>query len=221
MRIAPLLMFSAAFAATITTAKLVHRTDPCALPSGVTTSDPTLVAHAMACRDLEAGRITQAEYRAMILPAPAPIAPQWATSVRAVSSEYSPDAWNAQNVLGPPDVYPAYGDIRKAWASREQDAAEEFIEVGFAQPMRASALQVVQTFNPGAIATVELITASGQIVQIHGPANSYTPGSTSRIDMLSTECTDEPIVAARVSLASGAVPGWNEIDAIGLVGCKL
>ena len=32
-------------------------------------------------------------------------------------------------------------------------------------------------------------------------------------------CTDQPVVAVKVTLASGAVPGWKEIDAIGGTPC--
>ncbi len=199
----------------------------------MTTTDPALIARAMSCRDVEAGRISIEQYRATLEPTkidspyfkpviiPSAPQPQWAASVRAVSSEWSPTSWSAFNVLGAPDVYPQHGDLAKAWASREQDAPTEFIEVGFAEPAHASALQVAQTFNPGAIAAVELITASGQHIQIAGAPNTFVAGSTSRIDTFSTACTSEPIVAARVTLNSAAVPGWNEIDAIGLVGCKL
>ena len=39
-------------------------------------------------------------------------------------------------------------------------------------------------------------------------------GAGSAISSYSTRCTTEPIVAARITLASQKVAGWNEIDAI-------
>src|SRR5262245_31473669 len=80
-----------------------------------------------------------------------PPEPQWATTVRNFSSEYSTANWSAQQALGAPNVFPRSGDLDGAWASREPDATTEFIEVGFAQPQRASALEVYETYNPGAI----------------------------------------------------------------------
>lgn len=194
-------------------AKLVdQRTESCGVPPGVT--DPAVAQHAMACHDLEAGRITLPEYRRLIgldrpIPPPAPHV-QWASSVRAVSSEYSPTSWSAQQVLGVPDAVEA-GDNPKAWASRDADAATEFIEVGFAQPTRLSGLQIYESFNPEAVRTVELVGESGRRTVIK------TAGSVRQLDFI---CTDEPIVGARIVLASSEVTGWNEIDAIGAVSCQ-
>jgi hypothetical protein len=203
--------------------------DTCALPPNVASLDAqaqlALTRHAMACRDLEAGRITLTEYRALIgaeLPAAPPptVTVQWASSVRAVSSEYSTTDWSAKQALGAPDVYPRSGDDPHAWASRDADAPFEFIEVGFASPQRIHGLQVFETLAPGAITEVEIITASGKrkIIYEQPRVDAATVGS--QISSFDFACSDEPIVAARVTLASGQVPGWNEIDAIGALPCR-
>lgn len=235
MQLFPAFVFSAALAASTAIGITTLRQplpDRCALPSGITSTDPQVALRAMACRDVEAGRISMREYRtiagldvtttttttAISMPLQQAVEPQWASSVRDVSSEWSAQAWNAQNVLGAPNVYPKHGDIAQAWASREQDARTEFIEVGFANPTRAAALQIVETFNPGAIEAVELVTTSGRHLTLELPDMPAT--GQSRISTISTACTDEPIAAARVTLNSAKVPGWNEIDAIGLVSCR-
>jgi hypothetical protein len=191
-------------------AKLSEKRDEsCSVPPGVT--DSSVAQHAMACRDLEGGRITLADYRKLIgLDQPAGPKLQWASSVRAVSTEYNPTSWSAQQVLGPPDAFTP-GDNPKAWASREPDAPSEFIEVGFGRPVRLSGLEIYESFNPGATRTVELIGESGHRIVI-------TPGTSVR--ELTFPCTDEAIVGARITLASSEVPGWNEIDAIGAVSCQ-
>ena len=212
--------------------------DGCGLPPGAAALAPSaqgdIARHTMACRDLEHGRITLAEYRRLIgvtvapVP-PAPPQPVWASSVRAVSSQYSPSSWSAQQVLGPPDVYPGNGDNAHAWASRDADAPTEFIEVGFAQPVAMRELQLVETFNAGAISSVEVIGVSGQKRTLFACAGSWTDGACdapmagagggSRITHVPLAC-GEPVAAVRVTLASGAVPGWNELDAIGGVPCQ-
>ena len=202
-----------ATATTILVARLVEQRDEsCGVPPGVT--DPTIARHAMACRDLEHGRITLAEYRRMIgldVPPPPP-APhvQWASSVRAVSSEYTASRWSAQQVLGAPNAGEG-ADNPNAWASLTADGSPEFIEVGFAQPTRLAGLQIFESYNPGAVRTVELIGASGRrtTVQAAGAVRQLPFG-----------CTDEPIVGARITLASEQVAGWNELDAIGAVSCQ-
>jgi hypothetical protein len=201
----------------------------CTLPAGTAqlsaTAQASVAHHVLACRDLERGRITRDEYRRLIgaeLPvvatAPAPIV--WAASVRAVSSQYSATSWSAQQVLGPPDVYPASGDNPHAWASLEADAKTEFIEVGFAQPVSMSQLQIYETYNPGAISSIEAITLSGRHIAVAPPVIDQSPGGPFQITEAPLAC-GEPIAAVRVTLASGRVPGWNEIDAIGGVPCTM
>jgi hypothetical protein len=184
----------------------------------------------MACRDLVRGRITRDDYRRLlgVLAPSQPPPPQWASSVLAVSSQYSDTAWSARQVLGPPDVYPGSGDNGNAWASRDADAGNEFIEVGFAQPMPMRELQIFETYNPGAIASIDATTVSGRHIELAACRGTFIEGACdaplamprtgAQITRVPLTC-GEAIASVRVLLASGAVPGWNEIDAIGGVPC--
>ena len=210
--------------------------DACALPPGAASLAPEaqgeIARHVMACRDLEHGRITRDDYRRLIGALVMPVTQDrtiWASSVRAVSTQYSPTSWSAQQVLGPPDVYPGSGDNAKAWASRDADAATEFIEVGFAQPTSLRELQIFETYNPGAIASVETISVSGHHATYYACEGTFTQNpctlagplalpTGAQISHVPLAC-GEPIAAVRVTLASGIVPGWNELDAIGGVPC--
>lgn len=205
--------------------------DPCAIAmdtASLGTHDRGLVArHMLACSDLTHGRITAAEYRAQIAaidkawtpaPAAAPIATQWASAVREVSSQYSATSWSAAKVLGPPDVFPASGDNVNAWASLGADDREEVLEVAYAQPMRASAVEIYETYNPGAVRAITLVTTSGARIPAYQAAPMATGMAANRL-RVETACTTEPIAAVRVELGSMQVAGWNEIDAIGLVPC--
>lgn len=205
--------------------------DPCALPAGLDLGalperDRTFLArHAIACSDLDHGRISAAEYRLTLkaldlaaLAPPAPAAPVWATRVRGFSSQYTDSSWAATRALGAPDVYPAAGDNANAWASRDADAPVEFLEVGFDTPHRLRGVDIFETYNPGAVDHVEVITADGAHRTIYdGAARAMNVPSYQR--SLAFACTDQPVVAVRVTLASQAVPGWNEVDAIGGTPC--
>ena len=147
-----------------------------------------------------------------------PPSPQWATSVRGFSTEYTSSSWSAQQALGAPNVFPRSGDIEAAWASREPDSSTEFIELGFAQPQRASALEIYETFNPGAITRVELITERGERIVV--PRRELRWNGGAAVSSFGTSCTQEPIVAARLVVDSGKVAGWNEVDAVGLLPCQ-
>ena len=147
-----------------------------------------------------------------------PPQPQWATSVRAFSSEYSDSSWSVQQALGAPDVYPRSGDIANAWASSEADAPTEFIEVAFDKPQRMRALEIYETFNPGAITSVELITEQG--TRIVEPRRELRRNGGAAVSSFGTTCTKERIVGARLVVDSGNVAGWNEVDAVALLPCQ-
>jgi len=121
-------------------------------------------------------------------------------------------------VLGAPDVYPAHGDNTNAWASLGADDRPEWLEVGFAQPMPISAVEVYETFNPGAVSSIELITADGARIPAYQGVAGAT-GQTSNKLRAEVGCTDASIVGVRVHVASTVVAGWNELDAIGIVPC--
>jgi hypothetical protein len=116
-------------------------------------------------------------------------------------------------------VFPRSGDTPQAWASKEADAGTEYVELGFA-PIRARGIRIYETFNPGAIASVEAIAESGAHVKAFESAAPSAAPPASRATTVDFPCTAERIVAVRITLASARVPGWNEIDAVGLVPCR-
>ncbi|MCA9676542.1 MAG: hypothetical protein KC464_16030 [Myxococcales bacterium] len=207
-----------------------RRPDPCALPAGMDLGQlaerdrAAVVRAAMACVDYEHGRIGAEDYRAArlrpaamaIAAAPPPV--MWAATVREASSEYSDGSWSAAQVLGPPDVYPVAGDQVSAWASRGADDRVETLEVGLAAPHRLSAVEVYETFNAGAVSRIELIGVDGSH-QVAYDGAAAALGSAAFRRHVEVGCTDVAITAIRVTIDSPAVPGWNEIDAIGGVPC--
>jgi hypothetical protein len=205
--------------------------DPCAVTfdlGSLPQRDRTLVARrTLACSDVEHGRISQGEYQQQVAAidaawtsppvVSAPPAQQWAATIRGFSTQYTTTSWAADRVLGAPDVFPTHGDNANAWASLGADDKDEWLEVGYAQPMRISAIDVLETYNPGAISAVEMITASGERITAYQGA-PHANGSANKLH-IDVGCTAEPIVAVNVRLASRQVAGWNEIDAIGVSPC--
>lgn len=209
--------------------------DPCAIAmstSDLTARDRGFIARRMlACSDVQHGRISQAEYRLQVAAissewtfgqrptfTPIPPATQWAATVDGFSSQYSTSSWAATKVLGAPDVFPAHGDNANAWASLGADDKPEWIEVGFAQPTQVNAVEIYETYNPGAITSIELVTADGERIQAYQGSAGAT-GQISNKLRAEVGCTAASIVAVRVHVASTIVPGWNELDAIGVVPC--
>jgi hypothetical protein len=206
--------------------------DPCALPAGVhlealAPADRALMARRhVACRDRMTGRITEAEYRTAVAAIDdawrrpvEPPQPSWAAHVIGFSSQYSEDSWSAHQILGAPNVYPAMGDRAEAWASLTADGGPEWIEVGFDQPRPISQVQIFETFNPGAIAKVELITVSGRRI-LAASGRQDIGGKLGARRVIDVQCTSEPVASVRVELDSRGVSGWNELDAIGVLPCQ-
>lgn len=200
--------------------------DPCAVSTAGLDAQGTLevTRRVLACRDYEHGRITKEAYHRAIETRDARI-PRiaervtWASAVLGYSTQYSEQSWSARQVLGAPNVYPQHGDLAQAWASKTADEQDEWIEVGFDNPRAASAVEIYETFNPGAVASVELVTTTGRRITMLAPSLDVDRSAQAIHTSIPMACTSEPIAAVRINLSSTTVRGWNEIDAIGLVSC--
>ncbi len=194
-----------------------------------------VLRRALVCNDHRHGRITDEDYKLQVAvldgelkgkrigkrtkqPVVSDEIIVWASTVVDFSTQYSEDAWSANQVLGPPDVWPGYGDNNKAWASQGADDREEWIEVGFDAAERVSGVEVYETFNPGAIDKIELVTTKGKRIDVAIPSDIPTPGASAK-RLFEVRCTQEPVRSVRAHLDSQRVAGWNEVDAIGIVPC--
>lgn len=123
--------------------------------------------------------------------------------------------WSAEQLTGAPDT-PIGGDNPSAWASKREDMGEVTLELEFGTAVRVDAVRIHETFNPGAVARVLAQTPDGTWEQIWSgfapvvdaptwfdPSVAGTSYRTSRI---------------RLVLDTDRVKGWNEIDAVELVG---
>jgi hypothetical protein len=119
-----------------------------------------------------------------------------------------------EQACGAPDT-PEAGDQLSAWASREQDAEGEWLLLEFGAPIRATKLEVHETFNPGALARVTVFNHDGdelEVWQARDVAAVAEPKRTLAIDLPLGFVVER----VRLHLQSERVPGWNEIDAVGL-----
>lgn len=140
---------------------------------------------------------------------------RYATSVIRKSGEYSSTLWGAKQALGAPNVYPLYGDIQYAWSPTNPDNAREFLELAFTNPNPINFINIFETYNPGAIDTVFVRDASNNWVRVYAE-NAMPSGSDSRILNITFPMTAFPVSAIRIAMNSAAVPGFNEIDAVGI-----
>ena len=123
--------------------------------------------------------------------------------------------WGPEQAVGAPDTMTA-GDQRSAWAPANADGGMEWLEAEFARPSDLSQVVVRQTCNPGTITRVVAITDSGAEVPI------WQGEDPSKGQILAdTPFIVPPGVNARkvkIFLDTSKMPGWEEIDAIKVVG---
>jgi hypothetical protein len=142
---------------------------------------------------------------------------QWATAAEA-SSEYSTPRYAARQATGAPNVT-SYGNHLEAWASKTADSGEEWLKLAFAAPVRASAVRVRQNFNPGAIVKVEAFAVDGHSAVVWSGRDTTAYAKNQIAWFTATFAPPRfPVVAIKLTLDSAAVKGWNEIDAVQLVG---
>lgn len=139
---------------------------------------------------------------------------QWAGDAKA-SSEYSNPGWSARQSTGKPDTMQG-GDIQTAWATKRPDDGTEWLELTYREAVHPTLVRVRETYNPGAVTKVEARDTTGRWHTLWEgkDATKACPG------WLETPIA-RPTWTCRVikvTLNTAAVRGWNEIDAVELVG---
>ena len=121
--------------------------------------------------------------------------------------------WGPEQAVGPPNTQRA-GDIQTAWASREPDGGSEWLWLQFPSATDLAEVRIRETYNPGAITQVTAMVDGQQIVLWEGKSNI---GEAPR-DFVVPVTGDIRAQSVVVHLDTSLVPGWNEIDAVELVG---
>lgn len=122
--------------------------------------------------------------------------------------------WGTEAACGAPDT-PASGDQDTAWATREEDAKDEWLLLEYATPVRVTAIEVHENFNPGAVVAVAILTPQGEELELWRNQEVKAPPEAARILQIDIPLGFE-VERVKLTLASEAIRGWNEIDAVGL-----
>ena len=123
-------------------------------------------------------------------------------------------AWGPEQATGAPDTATA-GDFQTAWASLLPDSGPEWLEVEFPKPVEIGEVRIRETFNPGAISKITAFLNSREEVLLwEGEANAMPAPA----DMVVKPDHRVQSNRIKISLDSRRVQGWNEIDAVELVG---
>ncbi|QDV46065.1 Thermophilic serine proteinase precursor [Stieleria neptunia] len=142
----------------------------------------------------------------------------YADRVIEFSSQYTTTAWSAAQALGAPDTF-SYGDLQTAWAPRSENGTEEFLTVGFAEPLLASGVVIRETFGNGFVRQVEARNATtGAFVTVAEPQDNSLANVP--FDFLVTwPQTNYPVDAVRITIDTDHNQNaYEEIDAVQLRG---
>nr|HID13832.1 hypothetical protein [Anaerolineae bacterium] len=147
---------------------------------------------------------------------PIPIARQWATDAVA-SSQYSDLDWSALQATGKPNTAEC-GDYETAWASEDSDTVEWLI-VYYKTLVYATELNIIQTYNPDQVVQVDLIDLNGDFVTVYTQEPHVVERPCPYILTIEVEQTDFLVQGVRITIDQSVLGlGWNEIDAVELVG---
>ena len=126
-------------------------------------------------------------------------------------------AWGPEQATGEPDT-PGYGDIITAWASLTPDDQDEWLLLEYENAVIPTIIEIHETYNPGAVCRVTLFDQVGKELEIW-KAEKIVPGSERNVLKIPVKGNIQTL-KVKIYLDSKKVPGWNEIDAVGLVGTE-
>jgi hypothetical protein len=142
---------------------------------------------------------------------------QWATQATASSTindakgnaSYSPN-----QATGAPNVQ-VYSTAAQAWSSKTADSGIEWLQVTFAKPVHATAVRIRENSGSGAVIKIEVFDEKGAAHTVWSGTDT-----TKELNYLSAEFPKTAFKTNRVkvTLATNIVSGWNQIDAVQLVG---
>jgi len=91
-----------------------------------------------------------------------------------VSSEYIvKPGWSADQIIGPPRVYPRYGDFVGTWAPKGNNTVE-FITLKFPEPIAIQEIHVYETNCPGGITRISAIKMSKETIPMKPAPLNFT-----------------------------------------------
>jgi hypothetical protein len=144
---------------------------------------------------------------------------QWATDAKASSTFNDAKAnasYAANQATGEPNVQ-VYSTTPQAWSAKTPDSGIEWLELTFAKPVFATAVRVRESSGSGALIKIELFDDKGAGHTVWSGSDT-----TKDLNYLIAEFPKTAFKTNRVklTLATNVVSGWNQIDAVQLVGTQ-
>ncbi|MCX6292027.1 MAG: OmpA family protein [Bacteroidetes bacterium] len=140
---------------------------------------------------------------------------QWANKIINYSSQQGYEEYSGKQALGEPNSMPDKGYSATAWAPATDDR-KEFLQAGFAKPMRIKQVIIAENNAPGAVYRVVLYDPLNNEYEVYKQKPDTTLHIKSRFLQIKMEETPYEVAAVKISLDCRAVAGINQVDAIGI-----
>jgi hypothetical protein len=146
---------------------------------------------------------------------PAFLEPGMMSSSHSAEGQLLQRSWGPEQLVGPPNTQDA-GDYATAWAPKtSRGAGEEWIHLAYDNAVELAQVNVRETYNPGAISKIAAVLPNGQETVLW---EGVEPASQAPVNMSFSLPAGVQANQIKVYLDRRRVPGWNEIDAVELVG---
>jgi hypothetical protein len=155
-------------------------------------------------REFQRSEVARVDFEESV---PQPIGPQ-------TPPEQPKRGWGPEQAIGAPDT-PEAGDRQTAWAPGQQDGGPEWLRLDYANPVAIAQVRIREAYNPGAVWRVCALLDDGtEVLLWEGEDTTTTAPADFVVDV------DGAVVGRciKVYLDTARTPGWNEIDAVELVG---
>jgi hypothetical protein len=143
----------------------------------------------------------------------------WSTSgAMRLHSQRHAQSWGGWQATGPPDST-LNGDSGYAWCPATADGQPEWLILDYSQRVTPKELHVYENYCPGGVNRVTVFSDSGDEIEAwrgQDPTPANSGGGISKIPLNVSIKTQR----VKVYIDSKNAPGWNEIDAVGLLDDK-
>ncbi|HEV8292264.1 MAG TPA: discoidin domain-containing protein [Tepidisphaeraceae bacterium] len=124
-------------------------------------------------------------------------------------------SWSGWQVTGPPDS-PMNGDSTLAWCPATADAQPEWLILDYPRPMAPRIVQIYENYCPGAVTRVTVFKENGEEVEAWRGQDPTPPTNTAGVSNIRVD-PGFKTQRVKIYIDSPKAPGWNEIDAVGLI----
>ncbi len=143
---------------------------------------------------------------------------EWANKTLKYSSQFGKRQYSANQVTGKPNVLPNLGASPNAWSPKKK-GKQEFVKVGFKNPLKIQQIAIAETHNPGGIHKIFAYDTKGKEYLLNTFEPNYIPIE-GRLFRFFFDITEYEVAAIKITIDGSRLVGHFGIDAIGISDSK-